>query len=31
MIDRRFEFDDRNLLLNGDGAPYVRLSIGGNF
>ena len=23
MIDRRFHFDDRHLLLNGDGAPYV--------
>ena len=23
MIDRRFNFKDRHLLLNGDGAPYV--------
>ena len=23
MIDRRFHYDDRHLLLNGDGAPYV--------
>lgn len=27
MTDRRFEFDDRNLLLNGDGAPSLQLSI----
>ncbi len=31
MIDRRFEFDDRNLLLNGDGAPLLRLSVIGTF
>lgn len=31
MIDRRFEFDDRNLLLNGDGAPILRLSLIGTF
>ena len=23
MIDRRFHYNDRHLLLNGDGAPYV--------
>ena len=23
MIDRRFDFHERGLLLNGDGAPYV--------
>lgn len=27
MTDRRFQFDDRNLLLNGDGAPSLQLSI----
>lgn len=26
MTDRRFEFDDRNLLLNGDGAPAAQLT-----
>ncbi len=31
MIDRRFEFDDRDLLLNGDGAPLLRLSVNGTF
>lgn len=25
--DRRFEFDDRNLLLNGDGAPAFQLTL----
>lgn len=28
-IDRRFQFDESNLLLNGDGAPYVQFSING--
>jgi hypothetical protein len=27
MTDRRFEFDDRNLLLNGDGAPSAQLTL----
>jgi hypothetical protein len=31
MLDRRFEFGDDKLLLNGDGAPYLRLGIGGRF
>jgi len=31
MIDHRFEFDDRDLLLNGDGAPLLRLSVIGTF
>lgn len=31
MIDRRFEFDERDLLLNGDGAPLLRLSVIGTF
>lgn len=31
MVDRRFEFDDRNLTLNGEGAPYLRVSVGGTF
>jgi hypothetical protein len=31
MVDRRFHFDDRNLLANGDGAPYVRLALRGSF
>lgn len=26
MTDRRFQFDKRNLLLNGDGAPSLQLS-----
>ena len=26
MTDRRFEFHDRNLLLNGDGAPAAQLT-----
>lgn len=28
MIDRRFHFHERDLLVNGDGAPYVQLSLG---
>lgn len=31
MIDRRFEFDNGDLLLNGDGAPYVRVGVSGSF
>jgi hypothetical protein len=31
MIDRRFEFDARRLLFNGDGAPMLRLSVVGGF
>jgi hypothetical protein len=31
MIDRRFEFDDRDLLLNGDGAPSFQLMLTGAF
>lgn len=31
MFDRRFEYDDRNLLLNGDGAPTFQLSLTGAF
>jgi hypothetical protein len=27
-MDRRYHFHDRDLLLNGDGAPYVQLSLG---
>lgn len=27
MLDRRFEFHDRNLLLNGDGAPAAQLTL----
>ena len=27
MLDRRFEFHDRNLLLNGDGAPSAQLTL----
>jgi hypothetical protein len=27
MTDRRFEFDDRNLLLNGNGAPAGQLTL----
>jgi hypothetical protein len=26
MLDRRFTFDDRNLLLNGDSAPTIQVS-----
>lgn len=28
MVDRRYHFHERDLLLNGDGAPYVQLSFG---
>jgi len=27
-LDRRYHFHERDLLLNGDGAPYVQLSLG---
>jgi hypothetical protein len=30
-VDRRFHFHERNLLLNGDGAPYVQASFGLSF
>ncbi|MEO7414551.1 MAG: DUF6268 family outer membrane beta-barrel protein [Opitutaceae bacterium] len=31
MFDRRFEFDDRDLLLNGDGALSFQLTLSGSF
>ena len=31
MLDRRFEYEDRNLLLNGDGAASFVLSLRGGF
>jgi len=31
MLDRRFEFEKRNLLLNGDGAPSLQLTLTGAF
>jgi len=31
MLDRRFEYEKRDLLLNGDGAPIFSLSVGGSF
>ena len=31
LFDRRFEFDDRNLLLNGDGAATFQISLSGTF
>jgi hypothetical protein len=31
MTDRRFEFDDEDLLLNGDGAGFVRFGVSGSF
>ena len=30
-IDRRFNFDDQNLQLNGRGAPYIQFSINGTY
>lgn len=30
-IDRRFQFDRSNLLLNGDGAPYMQVGLGGSY
>lgn len=31
ILDRRFEYEDRDLLLNGDGAPQFLLSLSGSF
>lgn len=31
MLDRRFEYEDRDLLLNGDGAPTLQFSLSGSF
>lgn len=31
LLDRRFEFEKRNLLLNGDGATQFTLSLSGSF
>ena len=31
LVDRRFHYDDRDLLLNGDGAPYLRGGLNGTF
>lgn len=31
MLDRRFEFDERDLLINGDGAPSFTISMSGAF
>jgi len=31
MLDRRFEYEERHLLLKGDGAPSFTLSLGGDF
>lgn len=31
MIDRRFEFEDRDLLLNGDAPPRYNVSLRGAF
>ncbi len=30
-LDRRFEFDRGNLLLNGDGAPFFTVSVAGTY
>jgi hypothetical protein len=30
-IDRRFQFNESNLLLNGDGSPYIQVSINGRY
>ncbi len=30
-LDRRFEFDRGNLLLNGDGAPYFTVGLSGSY
>lgn len=30
-IDRRFRFDEGEVLLNGDGSPYVQISINGQY
>ncbi len=31
VVDRRFDFPDANLLINGDGAAYFRLAITGRY
>ncbi len=31
LLDRRFEYEKRNLLLNGDGAVQFNLSVSGSF
>lgn len=31
IFDRRFEFHETNLTVNGDGAPYIQLSLGARF
>jgi len=31
MLDRRFEYENRDLLLNGDGAPTLSFTVGGSF
>jgi hypothetical protein len=31
MLDRRFEFEERDLLINGDGAPSLTLGASGSF
>jgi hypothetical protein len=31
MFDRRFQYADRNLLLNGDGAATAQLTVTGRF
>lgn len=31
MLDRRFEYEKRDLLINGEGAPTAMLSISGSF
>lgn len=31
LLDRRFQFHDRNLLFNGDGAPAAQLTVTGVF
>jgi hypothetical protein len=30
-IDRRFQFDESRLLLNGDGAPYAQITLNGSY
>ena len=31
MLDRRFEYEERDLLINGDGAPSLLFSLSGSF
>jgi hypothetical protein len=31
LVDRRFHFDDEDLLLNGDGAPFVQFGLSGSY